>query len=143
MKLFRITTVALKFVAILFLHGLAHAAYAGSSAYRSTPRALPKLGHPALEQILSRAANFPGEIVAASEELSFTTDGNAVATATSDTISFSKTSNIPPPRAGRSSARGDGLFQLITANSSNSAPFRLSKRVSVKFKRITIDWSDK
>ena len=46
-----------------------------------TPSQLPKLGHPALEQILWRAANFPGEIVAASEELSFTADENAVATA--------------------------------------------------------------
>ena len=77
MKLVRITTVVLGFVAILFLHGLAHAAYAGSSSALH-PEPLPTLGHPALEQILWRAANFPGEIVASSEELSFTADGNAV-----------------------------------------------------------------
>ena len=77
MEFGRITTVVLRFVGIFFLHGLAHAAYAGPSI-GLLPESLPKWGHPALEQILWRAANFPGEILAASEELSFTADGNAV-----------------------------------------------------------------
>ena len=141
MKLVRITTVVLMFVAILFLHGLAHAAYAGSSSDLH-PEPLPKLGHPALEQILWRAANFPGEIVAASEELPFTADGNAVATAIRHYLPHEEAGD--PATTGISRVRG----VIVSSNSSrptlrSSAPLRLSKRVSGKLKRITIDWSDK